>query len=278
MFSKAYQYIRAFSLDVVAGAAISASWVGKYFDADIPFSTIVALALTVWLIYTIDHLLDARKINPKEAVFRHFIHSKIAPYIIGLVAAAILMLIYTIQFLKAELLWYGLGLGTTVILYLTFVHFIRKKPYWGKEWFIALVYASGICLPTFASLGEFPLILAYFWLQFFLLAAINLLMFNMFEFKQDKESGFNSFATVKGFDASRRVILGLFIVFILTWSLSFFLFKQSDFLDYQAIFIFMGSVLAMVLSKETALKEEEWYRVIGDIVFVLPLIELLIDG
>jgi hypothetical protein len=40
----------------------------------------------------------------------------------------------------------------------------------------------------------------------------------------------------------------------------------------------MASVLAMVLSKEVVLRQEEWYRVIGDIVFVLPLIEILIDA
>ncbi|MBK6266758.1 hypothetical protein JKA74_17065 [Marivirga sp. S37H4] len=278
MFSKAYQYIRAFSLDVVAGAAISARWIGNYFGAEIPFSSILALSLTVWLIYTVDHLLDARKIRPNEALFRHFIHLKIAPYIIGLVIVAILLLIYTIQYLKAELIWYGLGLGAAVIIYLVLVHFIGKKPYWGKEWFISIVYATGICLPTYANLGEFPLILGYFWIQLFMLASINLLMFNMFEYKQDKLQGFNSFATVWGFDISRKVILALFLFFTIIWSVAFLLFKQANFLDYQAILIFMGSVLAMVLSKESALKEEEWYRVIGDIVFVLPLIELLIDG
>ena len=97
----------------------------------------------------------------------------------------------------------------------------------------------------------------------------------MFEYKSDKQFGFSSFATVKGHDYTRRVILVLFVLFVVGWSISFYVIKSSDFLDYQAMLIFMGSVLAMVLSKETILREEEWYRVIGDIVFVLPLIEIL---
>ncbi|GAA5031901.1 hypothetical protein GCM10011506_24880 [Marivirga lumbricoides] len=277
MLTKAYQYIRAFSLDVVAGAAISARWIGEFFNASISFSTIFALSLTVWLIYTVDHLLDARKVRPQTAVFRHLVHQRNAPYLIGLAVIALMMLIYTTQFLSREILGYGIILGLAVIAYLLFVHFIRKKPYWGKEWFISAVYATGICLPTFANLGNFSLILGYFWLQLFILASINLLLFNMFEYKQDKLQGFNSFATVWGFDLTRKIILVLFLFFTIIWSAAFLYFAQEDFLDYQAIFIFMGSVLAMVLSKETTLKEEEWYRVIGDIVFVLPLIELLID-
>lgn len=279
MLTKFYQYIRAFSLDVVAGAVISARWIGDYFDANIPSSAILALGLTVWIIYTIDHLLDARKIKSKDALFRHILHYKNAPYIFGLIAVVIMVLIFVLQNLQPVLITYGLGLGFAVFCYLVFVHFVRKKVYWGKEWFIALVYATGICLPTFAYIQEVPSILIYFWLQLFLLASINLILFNMIEYKVDKKQGFYSFSTVKGVDFSRKVILFLLLAFSIIWSSSFLVFDADRLLDYQAVFILMASVLAMVLSKEVVLRQEEWYRVVGDIVFVLPLIEvLLIDG
>ncbi|SMG25095.1 UbiA prenyltransferase family protein [Marivirga sericea] len=279
MFTKIYQYIRAFSLDVVAGAVISARWIGNYFNADIPSQAILALGLTVWLIYTIDHLLDARKIKSKDALFRHMIHYKNAPYIFGLIALVAMILIFVLQSLEPYLIGYGMVLGFAVFCYLIFVHFVRKKVYWGKEWFIALVYAMGICLPTVGYIQNVPPILIYFWLQLFLLASINLILFNMIEYKVDKAQGFNSFATVKGVDFSRKVILFLLFCFVITWSSSFLFFKAEELLDYQAIFILMGSVLAMVLSKEVVLRQEEWYRVIGDIVFVLPVIEVIfIDG
>ncbi|MGM0580637.1 MAG: UbiA family prenyltransferase [Bacteroidota bacterium] len=279
MFSRFYQYIRAFSLDVVAGAVISARWIGNYFNADIPSSAILALGLTVWLIYTIDHLLDARKIKAQDALFRHIIHYKNAPYIFGLIAIVSMVLIFLLQNLQLFLIGYGLALGFAVFCYLVFIHFIRRKVYWGKEWFIALVYATGICLPTFAYIQSIPPILIYFWIQLFLLASINLILFNMIEYKVDKKLGFNSFATVKGADFSRKVILFLLFVFAVIWSSSFLFFKAEELLDYQAIFILMASVLAMVLSKEVVLRQEEWYRVIGDIVFILPLIEIIfIDG
>ncbi|WP_340153892.1 hypothetical protein [uncultured Marivirga sp.] len=278
MFTKFYQYIRAFSLDVVAGAVISARWIGNYFDAEIPTYAILALGLTVWLIYTIDHLLDARKIKSKDAFLRHIIHDKNAPYIFGLIAIVTMVLIFILQNLKPYLLAYGMVLGFAVFCYLIFVHFVRKKVYWGKEWFIALVYATGICLPTATYIQSVPPILIYFWLQLFILASINLILFNMIEYKIDKKLGFTSFATVKGADFSRRVILVLLLAFVLIWSSSFMFFKTEDLLDYQAIFILMASVLAMVLSKEVVLRQEEWYRVIGDIVFVLPIIEIIIDG
>jgi 4-hydroxybenzoate polyprenyltransferase len=279
MFTKFYQYIRAFSLDVVAGAVISARWIGNYFSADIPTSAILALGLTVWLIYTVDHLLDARKIKSKDALLRHVIHHKNAPYIVGLMAVVVMVLIFILQNLKPHLIAYGLSLALAVFIYFIFIHFIRKKVYWGKEWFVALVYATGICLPTLAYIQSIPAILIYFWIQLFILACINLILFNMIEYKIDKKQGFDSFATVKGVDFSRKIILMLFLSFALIWSSSFLFFKAEELLDYQAIFILMASVLAMVLSKEVVLRQEEWYRVIGDIVFVLPLIEvLIIDG
>lgn len=275
MFSKSYQYIRAFSLDVVAGAAISARWVGNYFEVNVPFEAILALSVTVWLIYTLDHLLDARKIEPKKALLRHLLHYKNAPILFAMVVMMTIVLIFTVQYLSTQLFWYGMLLGSFVIAYLFFVHYVRKKPYWGKEWFIAVVYATGICLPTIAHMQSIPETLYYFWAMFFLLASVNLLIFNMFEYRADVNFGFSSFATVKGHDYTRRVILLLLALFVILWSVSFIFIKDPNFLDYQAMFIFMGSVLSMVLSKETVLKEEEWYRVIGDIIFVLPVLELL---
>ncbi len=278
MITKAYQYIRAFSLDVVAGAVISARWIANYFEIDIPFNVILALGLSVWLIYTVDHLLDARKLKSKDALFRHLIHYENAPYIFGLMALVCMLLIFLLQNFSTQLLLYGVGLGGVVVTYLVIIHFVRNKPYWGKEWFVAIVYASGICLPAFVYLQSIPLILIYFWIQLFLLASINLLLFNMIEYKVDKTQGFNSFATVWGGNTTRKTILFLFTLFIVIWSTSFLLFSEKELLDYQAIFIFMASVLAMVLSKEVVLREEEWYRVIGDIVFVLPIIEVFFDA
>lgn len=278
MITKAYQYIRAFSLDVVAGAIISARWIANYFEVNIPFNVILALGLSVWLIYTVDHLLDARKLKSKDALFRHLVHYENAPYIFGLMAVVSMLLIFLLQEFSPDLLLYGLGLGAIVVTYLTVIHFVRKKPYWGKEWFVAIVYASGICLPAFVYLQTVPLVLIYFWIQLFLLASINLLLFNMIEYRADKSQGFNSFATVWGADTTRKIILLLLSIFIIIWSTSFLIFEADELLDYQAIFILMASVLAMVLSKEVVLREEEWYRVIGDIVFILPIIEVFLDA
>jgi hypothetical protein len=80
---------------------------------------------------------------------------------------------------------------------------------------------------------------------------------------------------VKGHDFTRRVILFLLLAFVVVWAVAFIFIQNDSFLDYQAMFIFMGSVLAMVLSKEIILREDELYRVIGDVIFVLPVVELI---
>lgn len=278
MLNKVYQYVRGLSLDVAAGAAISARWISNYYQEEVPTNAIVCLSLVVWIIYTVDHLLDARHIKRRNANFRHILHKDYAYFIWGSVSLASVWLMYSVFQLKKEVFFFGIALGVFVILYFAFVHFIRRKPFWGKEWFIAIIYASGICLPALSYLEIYTPDILYFWIQIFLIAIINLLIFNMFELQDDRIQGFFSFATHFGFDITRRTILILFVLFVVLWGSSFLLFKSESFFDYQAILIFMASVLALILSKEKVMKTEEWYRILGDMVFLLPLIEILGDG
>ena len=68
------QIINSLSLDVALGA-IAGSYI-LLFVAGIPSDgiSILALAITVWLIYTLDHLLDAKEISGPAETFRHRIH------------------------------------------------------------------------------------------------------------------------------------------------------------------------------------------------------------
>ena len=58
-----YQYINILSLDIAAGAVISAVFFAQIFNVQIKPYGLLALGLTVWIIYTVDHLRDAKKIK-----------------------------------------------------------------------------------------------------------------------------------------------------------------------------------------------------------------------
>jgi len=58
-----YQFINVLSLDVVAGAMVSALFFARIFKVQILPWGVLALGLTVWTIYTTDHLVDAKRVN-----------------------------------------------------------------------------------------------------------------------------------------------------------------------------------------------------------------------
>ena len=63
VLSKAYRLINILSIDVVAGAVCSALFFARLLQVSLLPYGIISLALTVWIIYTADHLLDAKRVE-----------------------------------------------------------------------------------------------------------------------------------------------------------------------------------------------------------------------
>src|SRR5690606_1730538 len=82
---KAYQYVNILSLDVAAGAVIGSAFFAHLFGAHVAPIVYVALALTVWVVYTLDHLRDARSIPGVAATDRHRFHQQYFKVLMGLV-------------------------------------------------------------------------------------------------------------------------------------------------------------------------------------------------
>src|SRR6476659_9916470 len=74
--SRYYKLANILSLDVVAGAVICSIFFSQVFNTVIRVSGIISLALSVWIIYTVDHLLDARRITRQASTVRHRFHQK----------------------------------------------------------------------------------------------------------------------------------------------------------------------------------------------------------
>jgi hypothetical protein len=64
------------SLDVVAGAVAGALFFGEILQVQLSFSVLTALGLTVWIIYTLDHLRDAKQILNVASTDRHRFHQE----------------------------------------------------------------------------------------------------------------------------------------------------------------------------------------------------------
>src|SRR5688572_9142526 len=86
-----YRLMNILSIDVVAGATVSALFFAKIFDVQVRPFGLLALGVTVWAIYTLDHLRDAKKIRHEASTERHRFHQRHFKVLTVLLCAAVLI-------------------------------------------------------------------------------------------------------------------------------------------------------------------------------------------
>ena len=71
-----YKWFQVLSLDVALGAVATAMFVAKQLDVSPAPYAFTSLGITVWLIYTFDHLLDGQEIKGEALTYRHRYHQR----------------------------------------------------------------------------------------------------------------------------------------------------------------------------------------------------------
>ena len=264
-----YTYLNILSIDVALGAVICAVFFSKILGVDILPYGIGALALTVWIIYTADHLRDAMLIEGEAASARHRFHQRHRIVLTITLIIAIGFNLVLLFYIRRELLFAGILLAVAVAVYLLF----QRRFFYGKEIFVSAIYTAGVLLPSsvstteWLSLSEILVIVA-----FFLVALINLYLFSFFDHERDKRDRLFSFVTFIGPAKAKKFISGLFVAFFAIASTYVFL---SDYSLSSVCIILMGSVLLWIFRNSDLFAKHERYRLIGDAVFFIPLMAVL---
>ena len=123
----------------------------KYFRSGIRPYGLMSLGLTVWIIYTIDHLRDAKKISHQASTERHRFHQRNFRILIcPLDGVAILVDVLTIFFIRKQILEWGLILYSVChfIFDRTTVASIRKRSIY------CLLYSCGVLLLSYGTYGN----------------------------------------------------------------------------------------------------------------------------
>ncbi|EIM75043.1 UbiA prenyltransferase [Nitritalea halalkaliphila LW7] len=163
------------------------------------------LGLFVWCIYTLDHLLDAKKIKEQaiSSKRRAFYQRYTKPLFFGLLTAAGLLALLCIVYTLPVKLLLSAGLGGLAVLLLIFAYSLSPNllPHW-KEALVALLYVAGIAwVPTYYALEVKPLSfrssfeLAPIGVLFLLygnLSYTNLLQLAYQDREDDRQFGFSS--------------------------------------------------------------------------------------
>lgn len=264
MLSSAYRIINLLSLDVAIGAIITALFFSKQLLAPVRVYGIVALGLTVWVIYTADRLMDVRYLTEPASSERHRFHQKhhkplcVAIVIIVLIVCALMI------FIRPSVLIGGLILAPVITIYLLVQRMLPVK-----EFTVALLYTLGVFLPAWPEnwqiIGHASVLIS----QLFLVALTNLLLFAWFEYDADSKMKQASLATRLG---KKTVSTLLIILFVVGISLSFVAIIYNP---ISWIFLLMWLVLVSLFIFHSYFEQHERYRLWGDAIFFLPLIGLV---
>ena len=163
------------SLDAPMVAIAWALVFAKCAGVKLPGAEVATLGLLVWLIYTVDRLLDGRwSARDDGGAFgsplrqRHFFHRIYAPGIVWVAAGvAAFTAILVVARIGEQVLKLAAPVGLTLVLYMAWVHLGRRKilSRLPKEAAVGAIFAAGVALPAWSRLG------ARRW-EFFLLAIL----------------------------------------------------------------------------------------------------------
>jgi hypothetical protein len=268
---KLYRVCNLISLDIAAGAVASAMFFGKLFHVHILPYGLMALALTVWIIYTADHLRDAANIKHSASSARHQFHQRHFNTLIILMGCAIVLDIIIIFFIRKKVLEAGVMLAIGVMIYLVIQRYLKVF----KEFFVACLYTCGVLLPSFSVTSQaLSLFHAILIVQFAIIALLNLLIFSWFDHDNDLADQQSSFATILGKGVASRCIIIIGAINFLGTILAF---MESDGSFVPAALLgLMNVFLVAIFLFSTRLQTGSKYRVLGDGVFFIPSIYLWI--
>lgn len=267
------EFINCFSLLVVAGAVSTSYFFAQIFHAKLPYSFYWLLGSTIWIIYSLDHILDGMKLGPDSVSVRHYVHYRYRKALLPTVGAiAVFNALIAYYFLPAKLQIGGLAIGGLVGLYFILIHVVKRfQVQWFKELFVSLVVGLAmVVLPGLAgdlqlTSGSLAIVVCMILINF-----SNLILFSYFDYDSDISNGLKSAATEWGKEFTRSVILHVlgsaFAIFVI-WT---FLVTSPVKLPVSVAFLLMFNVLLVLYIQEDRFAEKGRYRFWGDFIFLIP--------
>lgn len=259
------------SIDVALGAVCCAAWFAVLFKVQLKPYAFIALGLTVWIIYTIDHLLDARKINGPASTERHRFHQQNFTLLLIILLLAVITDLLFVFLVRKIIFQWGLVLSTAMVIYF----FVQQRLKYLKEFIVALLFSCGVLLPSWSLAQHQPDVsLALVISQFVLTALLNLLLFSWFDRHHDSRDKRESFVTFIGEERTKAI---LWFIFAMNYGLMALSILYSPSVVDKVVIIFsMNTTLAFVFIRAHWFEMNDRFRLAGDSIFLLPVIYLFL--
>lgn len=277
---KIYLYLHYLSIDIVLGALASSCFAARLFSSEPSAAWWITLALTVWLLYTGDHLLDAWKHRKKIQRDLHYFmmkNRKTLVWSMVLVTAVDILLVFNL--LDKEYMKYALVLAGFVLIFYAMRHVFRKNRILliPGEIFVLLIYMAGTWLgPVVASDMALETGHGMIALIFAGVLLMNLGVISLYDMKLDSRMGIASMANLLGNNRTKRLLLGTGIAIFLISILQFLVFEMDRYFQYALILVGMTIILLMILYYPSRFRRKDYYRLAADAVLIMGFLSLLI--
>ena len=278
---KLYRHFHFLSLDIVLGALASSCFAAQLFGRNPGWVWWLTLAMTVWLLYTGDHMLDAWKHRKKVEREMHFFmlkNRKVLRFSLGAVALVDSMLI--INLLDKMLMKYALVLAGLVLLFYAMRHVFRKNKVLRipGEVFVLILYMAGTWLgPAVVFEHSFEAAHGMIALIFAGVLLMNLGVISLYDIKLDSRLGLTSMAREMGAKRTKNMVLGTAIAISLLFLLQFLIFDVDRFSQFALILTGMATIYLLVLYYPSRFRKNDFYRLTVDAVLYMGFLSLFIQ-
>ena len=277
---KVYRRFHFLSLDIVAGALASSCLAARLLGSNPGWAWWLTLALTIWLLYMGDHVLDAwrhRKKSDRE--LHHFIfrNRSLLLYAMGIIAIVDILLIF--NSLDRAFLKYGFTLAGLVLAFYAMRHLLKKNRILKipGESFVLILYMAGTWLgPIVSRQVEFGSPDALIALIFAAVLLMNLGVISLYDIQLDTRLGIASLAHTLGRNTTRKTLVVTGISVYLLSVLQFLVFGLDQYSQFALILSGMATILLMVLFLPSYFRKNEYYRWTADAVLWMGFLTLLI--
>jgi 4-hydroxybenzoate polyprenyltransferase len=266
-----YRLLNILSIDVALGAVCCAAWFARLFEVNLRPQAFIVLGLTVWIIYTADHILDAKRTHGIASTQRHRFHQQHFDLLMIILTLAVIADLIFVFFIRQAVFQWGLVLSVVMVVYFLVQRFLKYL----KELTVAIIFSCGVLLPSVAVTHKaIDFSMALIITEFMLTALLNLLLFSWFDRHNDEEDNRESFVTVAGEKGSKRFVGAVFLLNggLLLGSALY----VPAMIGNIAVLVLMNAVLASMLLKPNYFQTDDRYRIVGDAVFLFPIINLLL--
>ncbi len=151
--TRVWLWFNLLSLDAPLVAVVWQRFFARCYGVSLRWPAVFSLALSVWVIYAVDRLLDARDATPLITA-RHSFARRYRRTLSFTALGALLSLVWVSSHLSRAVIINGLSVGFGVAVYFLAVHAAPPwmKRLWPKELAVGLIFAMGTSLVVWSRM------------------------------------------------------------------------------------------------------------------------------